>query len=89
MERRSFVLKSGLVSLFSGVQIASASEKILDSRLDPCDFGPSPEITDHLYQGPFINYGPGAKVKGVRHPINWACSQKLNGDGSLSLKGNL
>ena len=26
------------------------------------------------------------EVKGVRHPVKWACHQKLNPDGSLTLK---
>lgn len=29
------------------------------------------------------------EVKGVRYPVKWACSQKLNNDGSLTLKRNL
>ena len=29
------------------------------------------------------------EVKGVRHPLRWACRQALNGDGSLSLRRNL
>jgi len=29
------------------------------------------------------------EVKGMRYPVRWACQQKLNGDGSLSLRPNL
>lgn len=29
------------------------------------------------------------EVKGVRHPVQWACPQKLNDDGSLTLRPNL
>jgi hypothetical protein len=29
------------------------------------------------------------EVKGVRHPVQWACLQKLNDDGSLTLSPNL
>jgi hypothetical protein len=29
------------------------------------------------------------EVKGMRHPVRWACHQKLNEDGSLSLRPNL
>jgi hypothetical protein len=29
------------------------------------------------------------EVKGVRHPLNWACRQKTNPDGSLTLRPNL
>lgn len=29
------------------------------------------------------------EVKGVRHPMRWACHQKLNDDGSLTLRKNL
>jgi hypothetical protein len=29
------------------------------------------------------------EVKGVRYPVRWACHQKLNGDGSLTLRPNL
>lgn len=29
------------------------------------------------------------EVKGVRHPVYWACSEKLNEDGSLTLRPNL
>jgi hypothetical protein len=29
------------------------------------------------------------EVKGVRHPVQWACQQSLNGDGSLTLRPNL
>jgi hypothetical protein len=28
-------------------------------------------------------------VKGMRHPVRWACHQKLNDDGSLTLRPNL
>jgi hypothetical protein len=28
------------------------------------------------------------EVKGVRHPVQWACHQKLNDDGSLTLRPN-
>jgi hypothetical protein len=28
------------------------------------------------------------EVKGVRHPIRWACKQKLNPDGSITLRHN-
>ncbi|WP_446743331.1 hypothetical protein [Silvibacterium acidisoli] len=29
------------------------------------------------------------EVKGMRYPVPWACRQKLNEDGSLTLRGNL
>jgi hypothetical protein len=29
------------------------------------------------------------EVKGVRHPVRWACRQKTNPDGSLTLRSNL
>jgi hypothetical protein len=29
------------------------------------------------------------EVKGVRYPINWACQQKCNSDGSLTLRRNV
>ena len=29
------------------------------------------------------------EVKGMRYPVRWACHQKLNDDGSLSLRANL
>jgi len=29
------------------------------------------------------------EVKGVRHPVRWACHQKTNPDGSLTLRRNL
>ena len=29
------------------------------------------------------------EVKGMRYPVRWACHQKLNGDGSLTLRPNL
>jgi hypothetical protein len=29
------------------------------------------------------------EVKGVRHPVRWACRQQLNSDGSLTLRPNL
>jgi hypothetical protein len=29
------------------------------------------------------------EVKGMRHPVRWACHQKLNEDGSLALRSNL
>ena len=28
------------------------------------------------------------EVKGVRHPVRWACRQKVNSDGSLTLRHN-
>ena len=27
------------------------------------------------------------EVKGMRYPVRWACHQKLNDDGSLTLRG--
>jgi hypothetical protein len=27
-------------------------------------------------------------VKGMRYPVRWACHQKLNEDGSLTLRAN-
>jgi hypothetical protein len=29
------------------------------------------------------------EVKGMRYPVRWACRQRLNDDGSLTLRGNL
>jgi hypothetical protein len=29
------------------------------------------------------------EVKGMRYPVRWACHQKLNDDGSLTLRPNL
>jgi len=29
------------------------------------------------------------EVKGMRHPVRWACRQRLNNDGTLSLRPNL
>ena len=29
------------------------------------------------------------EVKGMRYPVQWACRQKLNEDGSLTLRSNL
>jgi len=29
------------------------------------------------------------EVKGVRHPLRWACAQKLEDDGSLVLRRNI
>ena len=29
------------------------------------------------------------EVKGMRYPVRWACHQKLNDDGSLTLRANL
>ena len=29
------------------------------------------------------------EVKGMRYPVRWACHQKLNEDGSLTLRSNL
>jgi hypothetical protein len=29
------------------------------------------------------------EVKGVLHPVQWACQQKINSDSSLTLKRNL
>jgi hypothetical protein len=31
----------------------------------------------------------GLEVKGMRHPVGWACAQKTNTDGSLALRRNL
>jgi hypothetical protein len=29
------------------------------------------------------------EVKGVRYPMNWACQQRTNSDGSLTLRRNV
>jgi len=36
-----------------------------------------------------LRVGGEIEVKGVRHPLRWACHQKLNADGSLTLRPNL
>ncbi len=64
MERRSFVLKSGMIGLLSAAPMSFAKDKTSTNVTDPYDFGPPPEITDRLYQGPFTNYGEGANVPG-------------------------
>jgi hypothetical protein len=28
------------------------------------------------------------EVKGMRHPVRWACKQKVNADGTLTLRHN-
>lgn len=28
------------------------------------------------------------EVKGVRYPVRWACRQKINSDGSMTLRHN-
>ena len=33
--------------------------------------------------------GAEIEVKGIRYPVRWACHQKLNDDGPLTLRPNL
>jgi hypothetical protein len=36
-----------------------------------------------------LRLGAEIEVKGMRYPVRWACHQKLNDDGSLTLRPNL
>jgi hypothetical protein len=36
-----------------------------------------------------LNLRAEIEVKGMRYPVRWACHQKLNDDGSLTLRPNL
>lgn len=42
---------------------------------------------ERIWQG--LRLGAELEVKGVRHPLHWACRQKLNADGSLTLRQNV
>ncbi|MEQ5789841.1 hypothetical protein J4E06_02185 [Muricauda sp. NFXS6] len=64
MKRRLFMVTGGLTALFSGINFGFASPKGQVDEILHKDFGPPPPITDRLYQGPFINYGPVANVPG-------------------------
>ncbi len=64
MKRRSFIVTGGLTAFFSGINFGFGSQKKISKQSLPTDFGPPPAITDRLYQGPFINYGPAANVPG-------------------------
>jgi hypothetical protein len=44
-----------------------------------------PNVTD--WKG--LKLGAELEVKGMRYPVQWACHQKLNDDGSLTLRPNL
>lgn len=64
MKRRSFMVSGGLTAFFSGIQWGFGSTAAKTQVGLPHDFGPPPPITDRLYQGPFVNYGPAANVPG-------------------------
>lgn len=42
---------------------------------------------DHDWEG--LRLSAALEVKGVSHPVRWACRQALNSDGSLTLRRNL
>ena len=64
MNRRSFMVNGSISALFSGIPFGFGSQKEETQHIPHHDFGPPPPITDRLYQGPFINYGPAANVPG-------------------------
>ncbi len=65
MKRRSFLKTTGLVGMLAGVGLKTASARIPPHNWDNYNFGPSPAITDRLYQGPFSAYGPDATAPGA------------------------
>ncbi|WP_207174694.1 hypothetical protein [Cellulophaga sp. E16_2] len=64
MKRRSFLISGGITAFFSGINFGFGAVKNVLPPNHPTGVFPPPEITDRLYQGPFINYGHAANVPG-------------------------
>lgn len=65
MKRRSFIGRSALAGLCTGVSFSFLDSKIPPHNWEGYNFGPPPTITDRLSQGPFHNYGPDANAPGA------------------------
>ncbi|MEC7771763.1 MAG: hypothetical protein VX798_11305 [Bacteroidota bacterium] len=64
MKRRSFMITGGLTAFFSGINFGFGSRQDQTQDIGYNGYAPPPPITNRLYQGPFINYGPAANVPG-------------------------
>lgn len=65
MKRRNFIKTSGLIGLLAGVGWKTSNARIPPHNWNDYDFGPIPEITDRLNQGPFSAYGSDATAAGA------------------------
>jgi len=65
LKRRSFIGRSALAGLCTGVSFSFLDSKIPPHNWEGYNFGPPPTITDRLNQGPFHNYGPDANAPGA------------------------
>ncbi len=65
MKRRSFIKASGLIGVMAGAGLQPVAGRVPPHNWENYDFGPPPEITDRLNQGPFSAYGPDATAAGA------------------------
>jgi hypothetical protein len=64
MKRSTFLWVGGLTGLAAPFVRAFPSLKIPPHNWEGYDFGPPPQVSGRLFQGPFSNYGPEANVPG-------------------------
>jgi hypothetical protein len=64
MKRRTFLQTAGSAGLGAGLTPIPARGYIPEHNWEKHDWGPGPEVTDRLYQGPFPTYPPGPVVPG-------------------------
>ncbi|MEX2370121.1 MAG: twin-arginine translocation signal domain-containing protein [Bacteroidales bacterium] len=65
MERRSFIKAGGVIGVMAGAGLHTLDARVPPHNWEDYDFGPRPEITDRLNQGPFSAYGPDATAPGA------------------------
>jgi hypothetical protein len=77
------------------VTVANADGKVLRSgSLDPGHPLPGKVrqaqfVLPHGTKWPGLRLRAEVEVKGMRYPVRWACHQRLNDDGALTLRSNL
>jgi hypothetical protein len=77
------------------VSVESADGKVLTSGCLDAGYPLPGKIRQAQFVLPNVTDWKGLKlraeieVKGMRYPVRWACHQKLNEDGSLTLRANL
>jgi hypothetical protein len=77
------------------VSVESADGKVLTSGCLDAGYPLPGKIRQAQFVLPNVTDWKGLKlraeieVKGMRYPVRWACHQKLNDDGSLTLRANL
>lgn len=103
MDRRRFLKSAGATGLAVGSYRAIANADVPEHSWYKYDWGSGASVPDRprptgIHQAMLmlpegsrwegLRLKAELEVKGVRYPVRWACRQKLNSDGSLTLRHN-